>query len=514
MISKKYTKYNLIIILIAVTIVVWPGKSLATTPQHILVRFNDSSFGIVKVNKRSSLDAQINEIKQNKTVRNVALNYERTIQEIIPNDASWLEQYSINETAAASIDVSQAWTVTKGSKKVRIAIIDTGVDLDHPDLAKKIWINKDEIAANGQDDDKNGYIDDVNGWNFIEDNNNPNPVPNTSGKNDGLSHGTHVAGIAAAKTNNTVGIAGVAWKAKIMPIRISDSSGVMTDADVAEGIQYAIDNGAAVINLSLGGLGYSSVLDDVIQTALNKGIVVVAAAGNNHRNMNLLPFYPVCSAGVIGVSAINENNHIEAYSNYGTNCVDIAAPGDNIISTAYNGDYEEYSGTSMATPVIAGIAALLKAQENAVTPTEVTAALKDSAVDIDIPAVYGVGRASAVGALLQLDSVKAVQVTGYNNSEKTEKLANNTVYPYKKPYFTWVVPKLLNKDIAGYNVYFGKQADADPITHGTWQTNNTLTTDKLPNTNSKTYYLKIAVKKNSGEWYSKQGTFTYILATK
>lgn len=484
-----------------------------TAPRHILIRYQDGHFGKIKVKTGESIDAKIAELQQRPDVAQAAPNYKRDITEIIPDDPMWSEQYSIDASATGSVQASQAWTITKGKKKVRIAVVDTGVQLDHPDLAKKIWNNSDEIADNGIDDDNNGFVDDVHGWDFIEDDNNPNPTPDPNGDNEGLSHGTHVAGIAAAKTNNTTGMAGVGWKVKIMPIKVSDASGTMTDADVVKGIQYAIDNDATVINLSLGGLGYSSVLDEVVQQAIDEGIVVVAAAGNNHRNMNILPFYPVCSAGVIGVSATDENDNVAGFSNFGTNCVDVAAPGVDIVSTIYDGAYDSYSGTSMSSPNVAGIVALLKSQQSDLTPAEVLSIIKDTADDVDLPAAYGTGRVNAVEALLALDSVNYVQIKAYDSPSKDKQFTSGGTYNDRTPYFTWVVPKLLNSNIKGYYVYFGKNKDADPATQGTFQTINYTTIPKLAKTSQQTYYLKVAVQKTDGTMYTKQGSFMYILST-
>lgn len=512
-----------VIILIAVALAVLPHSGQAKffttpverdiTPNHILVHYRDGHFGKVKVKTGESIDDKIAELKQRSDVLQAAPNYKRDVTEIIPDDPKWSEQYSIDTSATGSVQASQAWTITKGKKKVRIAVVDTGVQLNHPDLAKKIWNNSDEIADNNIDDDNNGFVDDAHGWDFVEDDNNPNPTPDPTGDNDGLSHGTHVAGIAAAKTNNTTGMAGVGWKVKIMPIKVSDASGTMTDADVVEGIQYAIDNGATVINLSLGGLGYSSVLDEVVQAAIDQGIVVVAAAGNNHRNMNILPFYPVCSAGVIGVSATDESDAVASFSNFGTNCVDVAAPGVDIVSTIYDDAYDIYSGTSMATPNVAGIAALLKSQDSSLTPAEVLSIIKDTTDDVDLPTAYGTGRVNAVEALLALDSVDYVQIKAYDSSSKDEQFTNGKTYSDRTPYFNWVVPKLLTSNIKGYYVYFGKNKDADPTTKGTFQTANDIAIAKLDKTSQQTYYLKIAVQKGDGSMYNKQGSFTYILST-
>lgn len=251
-----------------------------------------------------------------------------------------------------------------GSSDVVIAIIDTGVDYNHIDLRNNIWVNSAEIPGNGIDDDGNGYVDDVNGWDFVGDDNDPM---------DDNGHGTHVAGIAAAENNKT-GTVGVAYNCKIMCLKAGNSSGYFNNSDIAEAIQYAYMNGASVINMSFGGSSISIAVEDALMDAYNQ-CVLVAAAGNDSLCNNLgclahFPYvgvaYPAALPYVIGVMSCNANGTTRsAFSNfdhypYGTVEYEVYACGEQIPSTWPNNKYATLSGTSMACPVVAGIAAVLR----------------------------------------------------------------------------------------------------------------------------------------------------------
>ena len=255
------------------------------------------------------------------------------------------------------LGVEAAWRITQGDDRIVVAVVDTGVDCGHEDLIGACWQNPGEIPNNGLDDDDNGYVDDIWGWNFAD---NSNDVTDTIG------HGTHVAGIIAARMNNGKGIAGMAPRVRIMPVRVF-SGYVGTYYDLIRGIIYAVDNGARIINLSLGATTYSRGEEWAIRYALNRGVIVVAAAGNMGTNVR---FYPAAHPGVIGVAALTEDGRPATFSNYG-NMVDISAPGVNILSTTPGNLYGYLSGTSMATPHVAGVAALILSMNPSLTPTDV-----------------------------------------------------------------------------------------------------------------------------------------------
>jgi thermitase len=240
----------------------------------------------------------------------------------IPNDPDFSLQWGMT-----AIDAPRAWDVSHGGSGVIVAVVDTGIDGTHPDL-------KGRVLA---------------GYNFISG------QPLSAGANsDDNEHGTHVSGIVAASTNNGVGVAGVAGNASLQPVKVLDQNGAGTDATVADGIEYAADNGAKVINLSLGGPDHSSLLDDAVKYAQAAGCLVVAAAGNSGNDA---PFYPAASPNVMAVAATTSGGSLAYYSNYGS-YLSVAAPGDYIVSTLPGGGYGYLSGTSMAAPHVSGLAAL------------------------------------------------------------------------------------------------------------------------------------------------------------
>lgn len=317
-----------------------------------------------------------------------------------PNDPKFADgtQWSLNQIADHDINAPEGWDYETGSTETVIAIIDSGVDTDHPDLNDNIWLNAGESGggkeSNNIDDDNNGYIDDYQGWDWVTSYNNwpadndPNPEPDGInndgwyGTDDGVEHGTHVAGIAAAETNNNTGIAGVCWNCKIMALRVLDDEGWGSYYDIAQAIEYATDNGADVINMSLGG-GYSNMLDEVIKDAYMNNVVVVAASGNSAEDLNDYLASPVGNDGdenrVIGVAGTNSSGSEYVGSNYGYNYVDVTAPGQSIYSTVYynpaygfNNYYEGgWTGTSMATPHVAGLAGLVKSANPTWTAAQV-----------------------------------------------------------------------------------------------------------------------------------------------
>jgi subtilisin family serine protease len=229
-----------------------------------------------------------------------------------------------NGTDDADIDALEAWDVTTGSSDVVVAVVDSGVDVNHPDLAVNIWTNPGEIPANGIDDDDNGYIDDVNGWDFYVNDNDPR---------DANGHGTHVAGTIAAAGNNATGVTGVSWSAQIMALRFLDAWGIGDTARAIAAIQYATEMGADIINNSWGGGPYSQPLKDAIDAS---DALFVCAAGNSGSNNDRTPYYPssYSSANIISVAASDQGDALAYFSNYGAASVDVAAPGTNIYSAA------------------------------------------------------------------------------------------------------------------------------------------------------------------------------------
>lgn len=260
-------------------------------------------------------------------------------------------------------DAARAWTLTKGSREIVVAVIDTGIDINHEDLKDNLWVNpgetgKDSLgrdkSVNGVDDDKNGYIDDIHGWNF---------AGNNAKLTDNHGHGTHIAGIIGAEANNGKGIVGIAPEVSIMVLKYFDpqSPGADNLRNTIKAIHYAIENGALIINYSGGGLEFSQQEHDAVDLARRKGILFVAAAGNERSNSDKIPYYPADYGldNLISVTAFNPSQEVLSSSNWGVVSVDIAAPGQNILSTLPGNSYGFMTGTSQATAFVTGAAALV-----------------------------------------------------------------------------------------------------------------------------------------------------------
>lgn len=291
----------------------------------------------------------------------------------LPNDPLFERMYGLhnigpdnpaeNGTEDSDIDAPEAWSYTKGSKDVLVAVIDTGIDFNHPDLKENYWTNLEETGldqfgrdkrSNGVDDDKNGYVDDYRGWNFIEDHNNPM---------DDHNHGTHCAGIIGAVSDNEIGITGVSWEVSLVGLKFLDSKGQGTIANAIRAIEYATLIGADITNNSWAGGGFSPTMEAVIRQASQQDILFVAAAGNDGRDNDVFATYPANYelSHVISVAASDATDELALFSNYGKHTVDISAPGVRVLSTIRSEDYSSLSGTSMAAPHVSGAAVLLKA---------------------------------------------------------------------------------------------------------------------------------------------------------
>lgn len=276
----------------------------------------------------------------------------------LPNDVSFGVQWGLNNTGQgggkfdADIDAPEAWSVFTGSSGMAVAIIDTGIQLNHPDLAANIWRNPNEIAGNRIDDDGNGYVDDINGWNYVSGNNNPN---------DDTGHGTHCAGIIGAVGNNSIGIAGVNWNVKLVALKFLNANGTGLLSNAALAVDYCRKTGIKVSNNSWSGGNYSQAMSTALNSAKAMGHLFVAAAGNSGKDNDLNPEYPASYSNdnVITVASIDKNDARSSFSNYGLNSVDLAAPGSSITSTYLGGTYKSMTGTSMASPHVAGAVALL-----------------------------------------------------------------------------------------------------------------------------------------------------------
>jgi len=351
--------------------------------------------------------------------------------EAIPNDPAFSTQWGLNNTGqviggvagrpGADINAPAAWDLTVGSDSIIIAVIDTGVDIGHPDLRPNLWVNTGELAGaasfddwqpNGLDDDGNGYVDDIVGWDFFFNTNNPNDESKKFG-----GHGTHVAGIAAARGNNGAGVTGVSWAARIMPLAAMDyNDGGLPISAVAGALGYAEQMGAHVINMSLGLYQDSHTLRNAISAVQHA--VIVCAAGNDGTDNDVRPHYPsgYPNANLIAVAATDQFDHRVWYSNFGAASVDVAAPGARIYSTYSRfvdaSGYTFLGGTSMATPMVAGLAALIRAGNGTLSPVQVVSIIKGS-VD-KRPSLSG--RVSTGGRINALQALRAAGVGGGGDS--------------------------------------------------------------------------------------------------
>lgn len=312
-----------------------------------------------------SVDEALALLQDNGNVLYAQPNYRVHIA-LTPNDPLYPQQFALNNTGQtggtpdADIDAPEAWDIFTGSASTIVAVIDTGVDYTHPDLAANIWVNSNEVAGNGVDDDNNGFIDDIHGYDFV--NNDGDPL-------DDHGHGTHVAGTIGAVTNNGIGVAGIAWNVKIMAVKFLDANGGGSLTGAIDALNYAVANGATISNNSWGGGGFYQPLRDAIASAAQQDHIFVAAAGNDSNNNDLSPAYPASYDldNIISVAAVDHNDQLASFSNYGAATVDIGAPGVAILSTVPTagalGDpsgYKTLSGTSMATPHVSGVVALVR----------------------------------------------------------------------------------------------------------------------------------------------------------
>lgn len=275
----------------------------------------------------------------------------------MPNDMLYSNLYALNNTgqtggvANADINAPEAWDVTTG-KEVIVAVIDTGVDYNHDDLRANMWTNPGEIPGNGLDDDSNGFVDDVHGFDFTTNNGSPM---------DDMGHGTHVAGIIGAVGNNGVGAVGVNWSARIMALRFMDVQGFGATSNAIRALNYAVAMGARVSNASWGGGAFSQAMYDTLAAANQAGHIFVTAAGNESQDLDVVPHYPsgYDLPNVIGVAGSNAKDEYALFSNFGATSIDLAAPGDRIESTFKGNTYQTLTGTSMSSPYVAGAVSLL-----------------------------------------------------------------------------------------------------------------------------------------------------------
>jgi beta propeller repeat protein len=463
-------------------------------------------------NKETSIPLMAADYKANSSVEYAEPNYIAKAQ-MVPNDPyysssnSWGQGYD-DLWGLKKIQADKAWDISQG-EGVIVAVVDTGIDYNHEDIAANIWTNSREIAGNGIDDDGNGFVDDIRGWDcttcdgfFLLDCVLPKAEDNDP--KDGNGHGTHCSGSIAAIGNNSKGVIGVAPKAKVMAVRALNDQGQGSDTDLVNALRYAADNGADVISNSWGGQFYSSVIIDAVNYAYSKGCVVVAAVGNS--NLDVEGFCPADIPNVIAVASTDHNDQKSDFSNYGFK-IDVAAPGgdstdsssnriySNILSlraanTDMYGDgknivgtnYYRARGTSMACPHVSGVAALILAHKPTLNNEEIRQVLRTSADDVDnagFDVNTGAGRINASKAV-NVNSVLRVKLTwpvfGFDVSAETNSLniAGTAAGPDFNYYELFFAPKtnLTNWSRIGSTVY----TPVENGTLGTWNISKQLPT--------------------------------------
>ncbi|MGZ3788825.1 MAG: S8 family serine peptidase [Bacteriovorax sp.] len=361
-------------------------KSLSQVGQVTSVaKTSFGTFARLETNKGPD-DKALAMLAKNPEIEYIEPNYIITLNKIMggdevaaPKDTNFKKQWGMKNdgrngsVAGEDINVLRAWSITKGSRDVKIAVIDTGVDYTHPELKDQIDVNLAELNGKpGVDDDGNGFVDDVYGYNFSA---------KTADPQDGHGHGTHCAGVIGA-AHNGVGVAGVMANVKIVPIKFLSDEGSGETIDAISAIDYGIKRGVQVMSNSWGGGEKEQSLEDAIKAAEAAGITFVAAAGNESADNDTTDSFPANYdvSNVISVGSFTSSGSKSSFSNYGVKSVHVTAPGSNILSTYKNGTYTTMSGTSMATPHVAGIVGLLLSQEPNLTPMQIRERLVNTSV--------------------------------------------------------------------------------------------------------------------------------------
>ncbi|MBI4197008.1 MAG: S8 family serine peptidase [Deltaproteobacteria bacterium] len=476
------------------------------TPELTQSYILELDLGNLPMTNPKVAEERINE-KLNQLKQEADVEYAERIQALdlamIPNDPAWdPEGENLPENSLwglSRIGMEEAWNIETGDG-VTVAVVDTGVDYNHADLATNIWTSSSEIVGNNVDDDENGFIDDSRGWDFVNRDNNP--------IDDG-GHGTHVSGTIAGIGNNSLDVIGVAYNSKVAPVKVcfpDRRRGCPFDA-VAAGITYAADIGADIINLSLGGPFFSQGIEDAVNYALSLGVVVVTAAGNDY-GADIRYFYPANTPGVIVVGATQPNNTRADFSNQGHK-LDVVAPGLNILSTIFGGGTVAWDGTSMATPHVVGLAALLISQNPTLTVQEIRQILKSSS---DSPFCsnefcpnLGYGLIRAVPALTTTTFGESL-IAAPRNGEAVEGTIE-------------IRGTATSRNFSRYRLEYGEGYSLDypnvritwiPISESTTPVTNGVlgTFDMTPLTTEQSYIIRLSVDNQDGTtFYERVGVF-------
>ncbi len=377
--------------------------SFVPMPTSVLVRYKDSErLETIQPPAGENVTMLLNRLHKNPQVLYAEPNYIFQASAITPSDLHFPDQWYLKR-----IKAPEGWNMQTQSPNAIIAVIDSGVYIQHPDLKDNIWVNTAEIDGNKKDDDNNGLIDDRYGWDFVNNVADPTPKFKPGFTEAGILHGTIIAGLVGASGNNIEGITGITWKTKIMSLKVLDDAGNGETSRVVKAIDYAVAKGATIINLSFVGYSYSQAMKEAIERAVAAGVVIIAPAGNEQSgghgvDLNRKPIYPACYVDknnqslVIGVAATDGIDQKAPFSGYGKTCVDISAPGMGFFSTSvyepqqswhgkfFDNYYDGYwSGTSVAVPLVTGALALIQNFNPSLTTKESVDALLNSADNID-----------------------------------------------------------------------------------------------------------------------------------
>ncbi|MCA2506080.1 S8 family serine peptidase [Microcystis sp. M62BS1] len=497
-----------------------------------------------KLSGSLSVEKILAKYRSNPIFEYIQPDYIRTLgtistQATFPNDPSFNQLWGLHNTGQnggtpdADIDAPEAWDIQTGNPNLVIGVIDTGVDYNHPDLAGNIWTNPGEIAGDGIDNDGNGYIDDIHGWDFAYNDNDPSDVH---------GHGTHVSGTIAGKGNNGVGVTGVAWNAKIMPLKFLNDQGSGSTSNAILAINYATAKGVKLTNNSWGGGVYSQALYDAINAAGQAGALFIAAAGNDAKNTDTSPSYPASYdlPNIISVASTTRTDALSSFSNYGLTSVDLGAPGSDIYSLAPGGGYATLSGTSMASPHVTGAAALLWSQN----PTWTAQQVKNTLMNTGDPIAALAGK-TVSGKRLNVFNALAANLPSVTVSVSPASVqedgTTNLVYTFTRTNLNLSSPLTVNfgasgianaapvgSDPADYNLLTGSAVTFDPttklgtVTFAPGATTATVEVDPIADTvqensesviltvNSGTGYIDGSPNTATGTIISEEGFTTYF----
>lgn len=398
---------------------------------------------------------------------------------LTPNDPSFSSQWGLT-----NINAPAAWNYFSSGSTVVVAIVDDAIERSHADLSPNLWVNAGEIPGNGIDDDNNGYIDDINGYDVSDNDNNPNP-PGSS-----FDHGTHVAGIVSARSNNGTGVASIGFSCKLMCVKATNSAGSVTSG--YDGIVYAAASGASIINMSWGGPSSSITAQNIINYAVGKGCILIAAAGND--NVNTL-FYPAAYNNVVSVAATTSSNTKASFSNYGS-WIDVSAPGNNIYSTTIGNSYGNKSGTSMASPMVAGLAGLMKSLNPNMPNNDLINCLLSTAANINAQnpsyiGQLGSGRIDAAAAMACVAATLSNPPTAdFSASNTTLSAGGSTIFTdlstYNPSSWNWTFSGGTPASFSGQN-----PPSITYNTPGTYTVTLTVSNTNGSDTETKTNYITV-----------------------